>query len=169
MQTFTITLSWDKLHELFTRLDTLRRPLGLGTFDLHFDVFGGTYYGPEYERRGLPGLVGLSTSLDRLAQEVWKKIHGLSREVRDGTCTLERAIDCARKHVGVALAIAAAKLYLHTTGLRSDPTNEICGTGEGVVQGLRWLAGFDKDEGSGLAEMARFASEGVSAITDPMK
>ncbi len=169
MNTYTVTVSWEKIHELFTRLDEFRRPLGLGTFELHFDVFGGTYWGPHYEERGLRGLIALPTSTDRLAQEVWNKIHGLHREVRDNKCTREQAIEHARKLVGVALAIAAAKLYLHTIGLRGDPAEEVCGTGDGAVTGLHWLAGKSRDNGASLVEMARFASEGVSALTDPVK
>lgn len=165
MQTFTITFCWTTIHGLFTRLDGLRWPLKLGTFDLHYDVFGGTYHGPSYERKGLPGLIELSGGLDRLSQEVWKKIHALNRQVQAGALTRELAIELARQLAAVAVAIAAAKLYMHEIGLRGDPTNEVCGTGNDTLTGLRWLVGFATDEGTSMADAHRFALEGPSALT----
>lgn len=169
MKTITITFSWEQIHELFTSLDNLRRPLGLGTVDLHYDVFGGCYYGPTFEVGGLCGIISLSSGLDRLSREVWNKLHDLIREVRARSCSMEHAIELARKLVAVALAIAAAKQYLHSIGLRGDPAQEICGTGDGAVMGLHWLAGAARDNGATIAEMTRFVEQGVSALTEPLK
>jgi hypothetical protein len=158
--TFTITVSWPTLHDLFTRIDDRRRPLGLGRFELFYDVFGGTYRADHYERKGLPGLIELSNGLDRLAREVWDFIHKLNAELPRIGCTRERAIKTARGYCRVATAVAAAKLYLHQIGLRRDPAAEICGTGDDMLTGLRWLAGAAEDRGAGLDEVSAFAATG---------
>lgn len=81
MATTTISIDWPAIHAAATLCDAARRGTTIGNIHGVADVFGGSYFGANYERRGLAGLVALASSADTLAEQAWTIVHSGRRDI----------------------------------------------------------------------------------------
>lgn len=76
-KTIQLTFDWEKVHETMSEVDKARgRGWGIIGRDGCFDVFGGSYFGYHYERRGFPGLLALYHACEKMRNQVWDIVHG---------------------------------------------------------------------------------------------
>lgn len=150
MTTVTIEIPWQEVHQAIEEVDILRSesytyPFG---YDGISDVFGGTYYPPTFENRGLVGLIEISRGLDVIGEDIWKTFHKRCLDAGNAPTKEEKQeiADEVRGIAKAARAVAKAKDLLFKIGIRRNPKNEICGTGPGYgLTGLMWLAGHRHD------------------------
>ena len=73
-QTVSVSIAWREIHDRALVVDAARQGTSIGR-DGVTDAFGGQYYPPWYESRGLAGLVSLVAAARRLQYDAWKAVH----------------------------------------------------------------------------------------------
>lgn len=88
---YQISVDWPSIHAAATAVDIARRGAPNGLRVGATDPFGGTYFGPWYERAGLVGLISIARAADALVDRAWE----IMRTARETVALLaaERAED----------------------------------------------------------------------------
>jgi hypothetical protein len=172
-QIIACTVPWQRIHVAATRVDRARTDPQhggrLGSVGSVGDAWGGTYFGPSWESRGLAGLVALSNGAEIIARAAWDTIH------RNGAESIARATwytipgaerllteDTVRRAVKTAIALHELRSLIASVGITQygeAAHHVVCESFHGclAVTGLRWLAGHRYDSHNPtLEECQRF-------------
>lgn len=161
-----VRIRWDSIHAACRAVDEARAgQTSLGVLEGGVgDVFGGTYHGPHFEGRGIPGLVSIATAANRLAHQAWDIVHGARNKG-----TPQTLVSAALR---TAMEVHALRTELAATGIEEyDPESTICGIHAHKlnVTGLLWLAGFEREQldnemGVPLAAVHAYLDGGAQAL-----
>lgn len=168
---YKITVDWSKIHEAAMAVDKVRGNLG---YDGIYDVWGGSYWPPHFESRGMVGLIAVSHGAEVIARHAWKKIHNLGVHVgqrRRVSLPIDDQLAAARVTVDTALRLHQLRVQFDAAGITDYCSRQvICGRQYDAkrgefrlnITGLAWLAGHSREPDAGplLIECRRFAEGG---------
>ena len=71
-ETITTVVPWPTIHDAARALDAVRGRIGRSGVS---DAFGGSYFGGDYEARGIAGLAMIARATDSIATAAWQIVH----------------------------------------------------------------------------------------------